>query len=189
VTDHPVLRVLHRTLDVFEEARVECAVMGGFAVRHWALPRPTYDVDFAVAVDGEELARLLGAFEEAGFTVAEPFRSGFTDKLAGMRKVALGCFDSGSVWSVDLFLATTPFLRSAFERRVPSEVEGRKLSVVSLEDLLLLKLIANRPKDQADVEDMLLVCGALDLPYMRQWGRHLSIEERLESTLRDSGRA
>jgi len=65
VTSHPIFSVLHRTLDLFEGARVECAVMGGFAVRHWALPRPTYDVDCAVAVEGEELVRLLRAFETA----------------------------------------------------------------------------------------------------------------------------
>jgi hypothetical protein len=182
VTDHPVFRVLHRTLDVLEHAGVECAVMGGFAVRHWALPRPTYDVDFAVAVEGEELLALLRSFDEAGFTVADQFLSGFADTLAGMRKVAVGCFDSGSVWGVDLFLATTPFVRSAFDRRVPSEVEGRKLSVVSVEDLLLFKLLANRAKDRA-------VCGPLDLPYTRRWARHLAIPERLENVLRESGRA
>lgn len=120
--DHPVLQVLHRTLDVLERAGVECAVMGGFAVRHWALPRPTYDVDFAVAADGAELDRLLSLFEGAGFTVAAPFRAGFTDTPAGMRKLAVGCFDSGSVWNVDLFLANTPLVRSAFERRVPTEI-------------------------------------------------------------------
>lgn len=163
--------------------------MGGFAVRHWALPRPTYDVDFAVAAEGEELVRLLRSFEAAGFNVGEHFRSGFADSLAGMRKVAVAFFDSGSVWNVDIFLATTPFVRSAFDRRVPSEVEGRKLSVVSVEDLLLFKLLANRAKDHADIEDLLLVCGPLDLAYLRHWARHLAITDRLESVLRESGRA
>jgi hypothetical protein len=188
VTDHPILRVLHRTLDVFERADVACAVMGGFAVRHWALPRPTYDVDFAVAVDGDELVRLMRTFDEAGFSVPSHFLTGFTDRLAGMRKVGIGCFDSGSVWNVDLFLATTPFVRSAFERRVPSDVEGRSMSVVSVEDLLLFKLLANRAKDRADIEDLLLVSGALDLAYLRRWAAHLEVSERLEDALRESGR-
>ncbi len=189
MTDHPIFHVLHRTLDVFERAGVECAVMGGFAVRHWALPRPTYDVDFAVAVDDEELLRLLRAFDEAGFNVEKHFLTGFADTLADMRKVAVGCFDSGSVWQVDIFLATTPFVRSAFDRRVPSEVEGRRLSIVSVEDLLLFKLLADRTKDRADVEDLLLVCGPLDRTYLRRWAGHLDISGRLEQVLRESGRA
>lgn len=189
MTNHPIFSVLHRTLDVFEGARVECAVMGGFAVRHWALPRPTYDVDFAVAVEGEELVRLLRAFEKAGFNVAEHFLTGFADTLGSLRKVAVGCFDSGSVWDVDLFLATTPFVRSAFERRVPAEVEGRRLPVVSVEDLLLLKLLSDRTKDRVDVEDLLIVCGPLDPAYLRKWSGHLGITERLDRVLRESGRA
>jgi hypothetical protein len=188
VSDHPVFRVLHRTLDVFQRAGVECAVMGGFALRHWALPRPTYDVDFAVAVEGEELVRLLRSFDEAGFSVANHFLSGYADTLAGMKKLGVGLFDSGSVWNVDIFLATTPFVRSAFDRRVRTEAEGRKMSIVSVEDLLLFKLLAYRKKDQVDVEDLLLVCGALDLPYLRKWARHLDISERLERTLQESGR-
>ncbi len=189
MTDAPIFRVLHRTLDVFERAGVECAVMGGFAVRHWALPRPTYDVDFAVAVEGEELLRLLRAFEAAGFSVAKPFLTGFADTLAGLRKVAVGSFDSGSMWDVDMFLATTPLVRSAFDRRVPTEVEGRRLSVVSVEDLLLFKLLADRTKDRADIEDLLMLCGPLDLAYLRKWAAHLGIPERLERVLRESGRA
>jgi hypothetical protein len=66
VSSHPVFRVLERTLDVFTQERVDCAVMGGFAVRHWGLPRPTYDVDFAVALEGEALVRLMKAFDAAG---------------------------------------------------------------------------------------------------------------------------
>lgn len=188
MTDHPVFRVLHRTLDVFERAGVDCAVMGGFAIRHWALPRPTYDVDFAVAVEGEELVRLLYSFDEAGFSVATQFLSGYADSLAGMRKLAIGCFDSGSVWNVDIFLATTPFVRSAFDRRVSTEVEGRIMSIVSVEDLLLFKLLAYRMKDQVDIEDLLLVCGVLDLPYLREWAGHLDVSARLEKTLQESGR-
>ena len=163
--------------------------MGGFAVGYWALPRPTYDVDFAVAVEGEELVDLLRAFDGAGFNVAQPFLLGFADTLAGLRKVAMGCFDSGSVWEVDIFLATTPFVLSAFERRVPAKLEGRKLSVISVEDLLLFKLLANRTKDRVDVEDLLTICGPLDKAYLSKWAKHLDISERLERVLAEAGRA
>ena len=189
MTDHPILRVLARVLDVLARAGVECAVMGGFAVRHWAIPRPTYDVDFAVSLEGDALVHLLRTLEKEGFVVDRQFTSGFTDALSGMRKVNIGCFESGTVWRIDIFLATTPFARSAFDRRVPTEFEGMKLSVVTAEDLLLFKLLADRHKDRMDVEDMLLVCGQLDTAYLRKWAEHLGISDRLERALRESGRA
>jgi hypothetical protein len=146
-------------------------------------------VDFAVALEGQALIALLRTFEAEGFVVDRHFAAGFTDTLSGMRKVNVGCFESGTTWRVDIFLATTPFVRSAFERRVAIEFEGLHMSIVTAEDLLLFKLLADRNKDRMDVEDMLLVCGALDSAYLRKWAMHLGIEERLERALRESGRA
>lgn len=163
--------------------------MGGLAVRHWAIPRPTYDVDFAVALDGEALLALLRRLDQEGFVVDRQFTSGFTDTLSGMRKVNVGCFEGGTTWRIDIFLATTPFVRSAFERRVGTTIEGMTLHVVTAEDLLLFKLLADRNKDRMDVEDMLLVCGPLDLGYLRQWAAHLDVSDRLDRALRESGRS
>jgi hypothetical protein len=42
---------------------------------------------------------------------------------------------------------------------------------------------------RANIEDMLLVCGPLDLTYLRKWAEHLSISARLERVLRESGRS
>lgn len=186
--DHPVFRVLERVLAVLRREGVECAVMGGLAVRHWAIPRPTFDVDFAVALADEALLSLLRAFDRDGFAVDEAFARGFTDSLAGMRKVNIGCFEAGTLWRIDIFLATTPFVRSAFARRVPTRIDGIEVAVVSAEDLLLFKLIANRNKDRMDIEDMLLVCGALDAAYLRKWARELGVAERLDQALREAGR-
>ena len=100
MTDHPIFRVLARVLGILARAGVDCAVMGGFAVRHWAVPRPTYDVDFAVALEGEALLALLRTFEAEGFVVDRQFEAGFTDTLSGMRKVNIGCFESGQCAAV-----------------------------------------------------------------------------------------
>lgn len=61
-------------------------------------------------------------------------------------------------------------MRSAFARRVPTEIEGRELGVVS-------------------VGDPLLVCGPLELDYARKWAEQLGIAERLEAVLRESDRS
>jgi hypothetical protein len=51
------------------------------------------------------------------------------------------------------------------------------------------KLLADRKKDRADVEDLLRGCGDLDRPYLDRWAARLGVTERLESALRGSGRA
>ena len=59
---------------------------------------------------------------------------------------------------------------------------------MSAEDLLLHKLLADRPRDRSDVADLLLVCGQLDHAYLRSWAGRLGIQARLDKTLREAGR-
>lgn len=123
--------------------------MGGLAVRHWAIPRPTHDVDFAVALEGEALLDLLRVLDQEGFSVDQQFITGFADTLSGMRKVNIGCFESGTMWRIDIFLASTPFARSAFDRRVATTIEGMSLNVVTAEDPTVVR-VARRSQQGSD---------------------------------------
>ena len=49
--------------------------------------------------------------------------------------------------------------------------------------LILVKLLANRPKDRVDVSDILFVQGTLDEAYMRRWAATLGIAVELEDAL------
>ena len=69
---------------------------------------------------------------------------------------------AGQSVDVDIFLSETDFQRSVMSRRMAVEFELRSLWFVTPEDLLLFKLIANRPRDLGDVEDVLFVQGQLD---------------------------
>ena len=63
--------------------------MGGWAVRHYGLPRPTFDVDFTLTIDRNRLAHLYGAAMADGFTVSEPYLNGWVDTVGGMPVVKL----------------------------------------------------------------------------------------------------
>ena len=51
------------------------------------------------------------------------------------------------------------------------------------EDLILLKLLANRPSDQGDIADVLFVQGQLDEDYLKKWAGALEITDRLTAAL------
>jgi len=70
--------------------------------------------------------------------------------------------------------------------RISAEFDDRRIWIVTAEDLILLKLIANRPQDQIDVSDLLFVQGQLDEPYMRKWAASLEITDRLNTALSSS---
>jgi hypothetical protein len=56
---------------------------------------------------------------------------------------------------VDVLCAGTPFEELALARALPERLLGRTLPVATVEDLVILKLLAGRPQDWADVDALL----------------------------------
>lgn len=185
----PLRQLFDDLRDALEGLGVPYAVMGGIAASAWGLPRFTHDIDVAVNLRASEIGRLLGALEKRGYLVPEEFRRGWTDQLAGTRKIAVKRVAGKHVWDIDFFLAESDFLRSALARRKLVDLDGRQTPLITPEDLIVLKLVAWRPKDQGDIDDLLLVVGALDEAYLHEWAERLNIRERLGEAWRRAGRA
>jgi hypothetical protein len=173
-------------IGIFDRLQRPYALMGGLAVRAFGVPRPTYDVDIILAVADEELPALYVAVEAAGYTVPEAYRNGWVDRVADMPLVKFRIYRGtpGESVDVDLFLVRTEFQRQLIDRRVRIEVHDiGHTRVVSPEDLVLLKLIAGRPRDMGDIDDVRFMQGALDAAYMRDWARRLGVADPLERLL------
>ena len=84
---------------------------------------------------------------------------------------------------IDIFLCETKFQKSYLARRMEISIGDKSLWVVTPEDLILLKLLASRPRDLLDVADILFTQGQLDESYMRTWAKTLGITDRLEQAL------
>lgn len=171
--------------DLFEHFGIPYCIMGGWAVRLYGLPRPTYDIDFTIAIDRSQLPRLYDEAEERGFTVPEPFRGGWVDSVADMPLVKFRLPVEGHGIDIDIFLAESEYQQEIIRRRRIHDFRGRPIAFVSPEDLVLLKLIAARTRDLADIEDVMLAQPALDEAYLRHWAGPLGVAEKLEAALRD----
>ena len=184
----PVTAALQSCLQLFQQRGDEYALMGGFAVRAHGVPRPTYDVDFTLALDRDELPRLYEDLEQAGYTVAEPYWKGWVDEVGGMPIVKFRLYVKNQSIDADVFLAESEYQRELLRRRTfLSDFEDvpnvSQIPVVTAEDLVLLKLMANRPRDYSDVIDVRFMSGQLDEAYMRRWAAELGIADRLEAVL------
>jgi hypothetical protein len=171
---------------IFGELGIPYALMGGLAVRAYGVPRPTYDVDIVILIADDQLPVLCDAVEAAGYTVPEIYRRGWLDKLAGMSLLKFRIYRSGDDESVDvdLFVTSTAFQRQMIERRVPVEVENLGQTwIIRPEELILLKLIAGRPRDLGDIGDVRFMVGELDADYMRHWALRLGILPALDALL------
>lgn len=174
---------LHDFARLFDRLVIPYAIMGGWAVRVYALPRPTYDVDFTILLARDHLPALYAAAEEAGFTVPEQYREGWVDSIAGMPLVKFRLMLAGHGIDVDIFLAESDYQQELMRRRVQHPVDGVPAWFVSAEDLILLKLIANRTRDRADIDDLLVARAELDESYLRRWAGPLGVAAKLDEVL------
>jgi hypothetical protein len=183
---HPLIPILHELVGILDERKIPYQLMGGLAVRFWAFPRATFDIDLTLSVSTDRLPGLFLSLERAGFTVPEPFRSGFVDQLRGMNKVKVQLYrpDRPPI-DIDLFLVTIEYQRTAFARRRLVKMDDQSIWCMTAEDLILHKLIAGRDRDKADVSDLLMAAQPLDLEYLRRWAQVLGVLELLESKIRE----
>lgn len=156
-----------------------------FLVLRSSFPAPTNDVDLTIACSQKELALLLRVWESDCIHVPEIYLKGWMDRVADMPRVKLKAqVSEGHSVDLDIFLCKTEFQQSCLSRRIKAEVDDqREVWIVSPEDLVLLKLLANRPRDLIDVSDILFVQGELDQTYMSHWADQLGVRERLQQAL------
>lgn len=181
---HPdLISALHEIVGLFEARGYRYAVMGGLAARVFSIPRPTYNIDFTLAVARDLLPELYDAAEKAGYHVPVAYRSGWVDAVANMPIVKLGMQLGSQGIDIDVFLSESEFQESILARRSQHDVGGRLMWLVSPEDLIVLKVLANRDRDRGDVQDVLFMQGAVDRDYMRHWAERLGVLERLNLAL------
>ncbi len=176
-------RVLGDFCGLFEGMGIRYAVMGGIAVRVYGIPRPTYDIDFTVALDRSRLPEFYRAVGNLGYTVPEPYLQGWIDRVADLPLVKARLYLADQGIDVDLFLAESPYQEELLRRRRREPVADSQVWLVSPEDLILLKLLAKRQRDFADIGDVLFTQGQLDEAYLRRWAKPLGILPELEQVL------
>jgi hypothetical protein len=183
MTQFPLQDLAEGLVSFFEEHDIDYMLMGGIAVRFWGIPRPTFDVDFTLSVKPDQVPWLCERFEEQGFSVHEAHKKGFLDLLKGMNKFGVVRYAAGREVRVDMFLVTTSYQEEALGRRVRAKLNGKEVWLISPEDLILHKLVASRPRDLADVIDILSVNATVDTNYLRKWAGVLGVSELLREYL------
>ena len=181
--------VLFETIGIADELNCDYAIMGGIAVRMYGIPRATFDVDITLSITRSKLNSFFDMAESRGFTILDAYRRGWVDRVGEMPLVKLRYYLQDQGLDVDVFLVETKFQGSVIQRRKLERMEGDASAwFVSPEDLILMKLIANRPRDQGDVQDIFFMQGELDMNYLKQWSDWLEVRSRLEKALSDVNR-
>jgi predicted nucleotidyltransferase len=163
----PILPIgpLRDLLAWWRKAQIRGVIIGGLAVAFRGKARTTRDVDAVIFLEGVRLSNFLGLGERFSFQPRIP------DALAYARENRVLLLHHGaSNVRVDLSLGALPFENAVLERAQTVKVGRLAVPVATVEDLLVLKAIANRTVDKGDMEGLLDLNADVDIAYVR---RHL----------------
>jgi hypothetical protein len=137
-------------------------LFGAQAVAAYGVPRTTTDIDVTVDLGAASTAALANALVANGFALRST-DAAFTEanRVLLVRHLASG-------WSVDVIIAG-PGLEAVFlERAIATRLGRRTIPVIAPDDLVALKVLAHRRKDQDDVIGILRNYPALDRARLRE---------------------
>ncbi len=168
----PLRRIL-RALEPLSEATGHPLVLiGGLARGAWAEPRTTADADVLYA--GPDLASVVHAAPLVGLSTSPEEVENLA--RAGMTRLRLPDLPRGPT-RLDVIHADHPFYQRVVGRSRAALVLGLEVRVASAEDIILLKVLADRPQDRADVAALIEACrGALDLELLRTEAELLELD-------------
>jgi predicted nucleotidyltransferase len=133
--------------------------------------RLTGDVDLLLADEGTEVGRVESAFRSSGWTVRRATPDG---DVLRMKHADYG--------NVDLQIAGTDYQREAIRRsRVERLSDELQAAVLSVEDVIIHKLIAGRSRDMDDIESILEAGAPLDERYLAHWSEIWEVAGRWDA--------
>lgn len=139
-------------------------IIGGQAVLIYGEPRNTKDIDITLGVGPERLEDVLAAVRSLGWKVAIEDPTSFVPKF-----MVLPCQDPDTGIPVELIFTNSPYEREAIKRVTRKQVDGYWVCYASIEDLLIHKIVAGRPRDLEDVKILLLKQRTFDAEHVRDW--------------------
>ena len=139
-------------------------VIGGQAVLIYGEPRLTRDIDVTLGVDCDRLdavEKAAGGLKLKSLVtnhrqfVIDTMTWPLLDKTSGMR--------------VDFVFSNTPYERAAIGRARSVQIGRTKVRFAAVEDIIVHKLVAARPRDLEDVRGILAKQPRYDKSYVKKW--------------------
>jgi hypothetical protein len=143
-------------------------VIGGQAVLLYGEPRLTKDIDITLGVGIEHLSDVISVAAKSDLKCLVDAES-FTRKT-----MVLPCQDLNTGIRVDFIFSFSLYEKQAIQRARKVKLGNKVVHFASLEDLIIHKMIAGRPRDLEDIHGLLLKNPNVDLSYIRNWLREFS---------------
>ncbi|MBM5810407.1 MAG: nucleotidyl transferase AbiEii/AbiGii toxin family protein [Gammaproteobacteria bacterium] len=161
-------------------AGVPAILVGGVAVSLLGRPRFTRDIDALVDLDEARWPALLAAARAVDIVprIDDPL------EFARRSRVLLLRHEPSQI-DVDVILGGLPFECAAVRAGQPHRLGNLTVPLPRVEDLMIMKAVAQRPQDLLDLAGLLETHPDADLAIVRQWVREFSVVATLPTLIEE----
>jgi len=168
-----VFSFFEKIIDTLTIGKLHYMLSGSIAMGIYTIPRATRDFDFIIFLQEKDIPFFSAAFKEGFYCDEDAIRDAIKNK--GMFNII--DYDSG--YKADfVILKNTQFRQEEFKRRIKVDFWNKSVYVVTVEDLLLSKLIwIQQIQSGIQMEDIkqLLKVKNLDTVYLNNWIQELNL--------------
>lgn len=166
----PLLKSVNDVLSWLDRRGVPAVFIGGLAASILGRPRVTRDVDILIELSEEGWDEFVLSGEQYGLRrrIQDCVDFARKSRVFLMRHVASGI-------DVDLIVAGLDFEREVIARAIKTHVGGMKIPLATVEDLIIMKSIAQRGRDTADIEALIDTHANLDWERVQAWAKEFSL--------------
>ena len=150
---------------------IDWAVTGAVAANSYRdETRTTSDIDVLLTLAGTPMADVEASLHALGWTTTSILPEGWLLRLAHPRG-----------GRIDIVATLTDYELGALARARQVDMDGLAVKVMAVEDVIILKLIANRFRDIADIESILAAKPELDRDYLSRWFETFELGDRFRN--------
>ena len=139
-------------------------IIGGQAVLLYGEPRLTKDIDVTLGIGSEGLDLVMKSVENLKFDILVPEPEDFVKET-----MVLPTLHEKSGIRVDFIFSFSAYEHQAIQNAKQIRIGTQDVCFASLEDVIIHKIIAGRPRDLEDVRSVILKNPDYNLTYIKKW--------------------
>jgi hypothetical protein len=158
--------------------KIPYMISGSVAMNYYTIPRMTRDIDIIIEI--EDVDNFYNTFKEEYYIDREMVNDAIKNQYM------FNIISIKEVMKIDFIIKkNTEYRKAEFKRRRQVIIEGLKVYIVSIEDLIISKLIwAEDSKSELQIKDVKnLLEEKVDMKYIHGWTDKLNLSALLKEIM------
>jgi len=149
---------------LLSENKIPYMLIGGQAVLLYGVPRLTKDIDITLGISTDRLTDVVKVCHSAKLKILPKDYKDFVEKT-----FVLPVKDEITGIRVDFIFSFTPYEQQAIERAKKVTIGNIAINFASVEDVIIHKIFAGRPRDIEDVKNIIVKNPVIDINYIKRY--------------------